>query len=124
VGDLFTEHILIKNGNKQTLGTFEERINANKNIGDRANNFLIDLVHRAMVLYKGNNRSALLQFIGKVAAQPENSFWRVITSLCEVLPNGSEDHKQALGLLTNKDSLIRESKSVPVTDNTQINIFQ
>ena len=42
VAELFTEHILIKNGNKQTLGTFEERINANKNIGDRANNFLID----------------------------------------------------------------------------------
>ncbi|MBK7304320.1 MAG: hypothetical protein IPI90_13995 [Saprospiraceae bacterium] len=74
VAELFTEQILIKHGNKQTLGTFEERISANKNIGDRANNFLIDLVHRAMALYKGNNRTALLQYIGKVAAQPENSF--------------------------------------------------
>ena len=124
VGELFTEHILIKHGNKQTLGTFEERINANKNIGDRASNFLIDLVHRAMALYKGNNRTALLQYIGKVAAQPENSFWRVITSLCEVLPNGSEDHKQALGLLTNKDSLIRESKTVQATATTQTNLFE
>jgi len=123
VAELFTEHILIKHGNKQTLGTFEERIHANKNIGDRANNFLIDLVHRAMALYKGNNRTALLQYIGKVAAQPENSFWRVITSLCEVLPNGSEDHKQALGLLTNKDSLIRESKTVQATTTTQPNLF-
>ncbi|MBP8114170.1 MAG: DUF1156 domain-containing protein [Chitinophagaceae bacterium] len=124
VAELFTEHILIKNGNKQTLGTFEERINANKNIGDRASNFLIDLVHRAMALYKGNNRTALLQYIGKVAAQPENSFWRVITSLCEVLPNGSEDHKQALGLLTNKESLIRESKTVQATATTQTNLFE
>jgi adenine-specific DNA methylase len=123
VAELFSEHILIKNGNKQTLGTFEERINANKNIGDRANNFLIDLVHRAMALYKGNNRTALLQYIGNVAAQPENSFWRVITSLCEVLPNGSEDHKQALGLLTNKDSLIRESKNVQATTTTQTKLF-
>lgn len=124
VAELFTEHILIKHGNKQTLGTFEERIAENKNIGDKANNFLIDLVHRAMALYKGNNRSALLQYIGKVAAQPENSFWRVITSLCEVLPNGSEDHKQALGLLTNKDSLIRESKNVQATAITQTNLFE
>ena len=124
VAELFTEHILIKHGNKQTLGTFEERINANKNIGDRANNFLIDLVHRALALYKGNNRTALLQYIGKVAAQPENSFWRVITSLCEVLPNGSEDHKQALGLLKNKDSLIRESKTVQATATTQTNLFE
>jgi len=124
VAELFTEHILIKHGNKQTLGTFEERINANKNIGDRANNFLIDLVHRAMALYKGNNRSALLLYIAKVAAQPESSFWRVITSLCEVLPNGSEDHKQALGLLTNKDSLIRESKNAQTTATTQANLFE
>lgn len=124
VGELFTEHILIKHGNKQTLGTFEERINANKNIGDRASNFLIDLVHRAMALYKGNNRSALLQYVGKVAAQPESSFWRVITSLCEVLPNGSEDHKQAFGLLTNKDSLIRESKTVQNMATAQTNLFE
>lgn len=124
VAELFTEHILIKNGNKQTLGTFEERIKANKNLGDRANNFLIDLVHRAMALYKGNNRTALLQYIGKVAAQPESNFWRVVTSLCEVLPAGSEDHKQALGLLTNKDSLIRESKTVQASTTTQTNLFE
>ena len=124
VAELFTEHILIKNGNKQTLGTFEERLKENKNIGDRANNFLIDQVHRAMALYKGNNRTALLQYIGKVAAQPESSFWRVITSLCEVLPNSSEDHKQAIGLLTNKDSLIRESKTVQATATTQTNLFE
>lgn len=120
--ELFSEHLLMQHGNKQTLGTFEERIKANKNIGDRANNFLIDLVHRAMALYKGNNRTALLQYIGKVAAQPESNFWRVVTSLCEVLPAGSEDHKQALGLLTNKDSLIRESKTLqaPVSEQTKM----
>lgn len=123
VAELFTEHILIKNGNRQTLGTFEERISANKNIGERANNFLIDLVHKAMALYKGNNRNILLLYIRKVAAQPESSFWRVITSLCEVLPNGSEDHKQALGLLSNKDSLIRECKSVQTAVTAQTNLF-
>jgi len=47
VQELFTEHILIKNGNKQTLGGFQERLKANKNIGERANNLLIDQVHRA-----------------------------------------------------------------------------
>ncbi|MBN2634829.1 MAG: DUF1156 domain-containing protein [Prolixibacteraceae bacterium] len=42
VQELFAEHILIKSGNKQTLGGFQERIKANKNIGERANNLLID----------------------------------------------------------------------------------
>ena len=112
VADLFTEHVLIQDENKQTLGTFEQRIHADKNLGERANNNVIDLVHRAMALYKGGNRKTLLQYIDKVASQPENSFWRVITSLCEVLPNGSEDFKQAIGLITNKDSLIKESKNI------------
>ena len=124
VAELFTEHILIKNGNKQTLGGFEQRLKENKNIGDRANNFLIDLVHRAMALYKGSNRNALLKYINKVAGQPESNFWRVVTSLCEVLPAGSEDYKQALGLLTNKDSLIRESKTVQTATSTQTNLFE
>jgi len=64
----------------------------------------------------------LLQYIGKVASSPESSFWRVVTSLCEVLPAGSEDHKQATGLRTNKDSLIRESKTVtaPATEQTKL----
>lgn len=124
VQDLFKEHILIKNGNKQTLGNFTERIAAAKNLGDRSQNNLIDLVHRAMHLYKGSNRNALLQYINKVASSPESSFWRVLTSLCEVLPAGSEDHKQATGLLTNKDSLIRESKTVQQASITQTNLFE
>lgn len=124
VQDLFTEHILIKNGNKQTLGTYEQRNLANKNLGEKTNSNLIDLVHRAMILYKGTNRSAMLQYIAKVAAQPESSFWRVLTSICELLPNGCEDHKQASGLLANKDSLIRESKTVQPISYEQGNLFE
>jgi hypothetical protein len=124
VQELFTEHILIKNGNKQTLGTFEERIKVNKNLGDKSNSYLIDQVHRSMALYKGNNRGALLQYIAKIAAQPESSFWRVLTSICELLPNGCEDHKQAIGLLANKDSLIRESKTVQPEPYKQGNLFE
>ncbi|MBK8920117.1 MAG: hypothetical protein IPM81_01175 [Saprospirales bacterium] len=47
-----------------------------------------------------------------MAAQPTDPFWRVLTSLCEILPAGSEDIKQAQGLLVNKDSLLRESREV------------
>lgn len=124
VQDLFKEHILIKNGNKQTLGNFSERMAKQANLGERSQNNLIDLVHRAMHLYKSSNRNALLQYINKVASSPESSFWRVLTSLCEVLPSGSEDHKQAIGLLTNKDSLIRESKTVQQASITQTNLFE
>lgn len=126
VQELFDENILIKNqnGNKQTLGGFEQRIHANKNIGEKVNNLLIDQVHRAMALYKGTQRAALLQYLGKVASNPENSFWRVLTSLTEVLPAGSDDHKQAIGLITNKDSLIRESKTIQASISEQTKMFE
>jgi putative DNA methylase len=124
VADLFSEHILIKNGNKQTLGSYEQRLKLSKNLGEKPNSFLIDQVHRAMALYKGTNRALLLKYIDKVASQPESSFWRVVTSLCEVLPAGGEDHKQGIGLLTNKDSLIRESKTVQVATTEQTKLFE
>jgi adenine-specific DNA methylase len=123
VSDLFTEHILIKNGNKQTLGTFEQRIEKNKHLGEDTSDNLIDQVHRAMYLFKGTNRNALLQFIGKSASAPESNFWRVLTAICEILPVGTDDHKQASGLLSNKDSLIRESKNVVVTLPEQTKLF-
>lgn len=122
--DLFKEHILLKNGNKQTLGTFEQRISEKPNLGEKTNDLLIDQVHRAMNLYKGTNRNGLIQYIGKVAASSENSFWRVVTSLCEVLPNDSEDHKQAIGLVTNKDSLIRESKTIQAAKPEQGKLYE
>lgn len=119
VAELFNEHILIKNGNKQTLGTFEQRIEKNKHLGEAASDNLIDQVHRGMYLFKGTNRNALLQFIGKQASAPESNFWRVLTAICEILPAGTDDHKQASGLLSNKDSLIRESKNVLVPQPQQ-----
>jgi putative DNA methylase len=124
VQELFTERILIKNGNKQTLGGFQERLNEQRSLGDKPDSFLIDQVHRAMSLFKGTNRKSLLEYIDKVASNSESSFWRVVTSLCEVLPVGSEDHKQAIGLLTNKDSLIRESKTVSIPASEQTKLFE
>jgi len=123
VQELFTQHILIKNGNKQTLGTFQQRQLANKTLGEKPDSNLIDMVHQAMALYKGTNRKELLQYISNVASNPDNNVWRVLTSICEVLPPGSDDHKQATGLLSNKDSLIRESKNILVTSPEQTKMF-
>ncbi|CAN5759966.1 hypothetical protein BH20ACI4_BH20ACI4_20870 [soil metagenome] len=112
VQDLFTHHLFSKNGNKQSLADYVHRNEKIKNLGETANSSLIDQVHRAMNLYsKSGSRAALLNYIGKVAASPESVFWRVLTSLDELLPKGMDDQKQVEGLLTNKENLIRESQS-------------
>jgi putative DNA methylase len=110
VSDLFSSHLLIKNGNKQTLATFQERNEKSTHLGEKADSFLIDQVHKGMALYKGTDRKALLNFINEKASSPDSSFWRVVTALDELLPKDSEDQIQTKGLITNKESLIRESK--------------
>lgn len=122
VGDLFKENILIKNTNKQTLGTYKQRIEASKNLGEKVNSHLIDEVHKAMSLYKGTNRKSLLQYIAKIAKSPDVSFWRVLTSMVEVLPMGSDDHKVASELLSNKENLIRDSRNVIKSSGEQTTI--
>lgn len=123
VQELFNSHILIKNGNKQSLGGYKDRISESKNLGDKVTSHLIDKVHRAMYLYQGTNRDQLLGHLHRFASNPDSSFWRVLTSLCEILPSGSEDHKQAIGLITNKESLIRESSLAQKESASQTNLF-
>jgi putative DNA methylase len=109
VHDLFTHEIFVKNGNKQSLGDFVYRNEKKRNLGENADASLIDQVHKAMWLFKGGNRNDLLNFMNKIGASPESSFWRVLTSLNELLPKEMEDQKQVSGLLATKENLIRES---------------
>lgn len=124
VQELFTDHILIKNGNKQALGGYKERLAASKNLGEKVGSHLIDQVHRTMYLYQGSNRGNLLEYIHRVASNPDSPFWRVLTSLCEILPSGSDDHKQATGLIANKESLIRESATADKEKASQTKLFE
>jgi len=112
VSELFSDHILIKNKNKQALGGYRIRNEKSKSLGEKATSHLIDQVHHAMLLFDGKNRNALLTYLSRTAQNPDGSFWRVITSLVEVLPTGSDDHKAALELLSNKDNLLRESRDI------------
>ncbi len=72
-----------------------------------------------MHLYKGTNRGILLNFISEKAEAPDSAFWRVVTSLDELLPKDCEDQKLTRGLISNKDSLIRESKESSTNKLTQ-----
>jgi putative DNA methylase len=123
VSELFKHNIFRKSGNRQELAGYKDRLSLNRRIGEIGNDFIIDNVHKAMALYAGTKRNTLIEYVGKIASSPESSFWRVVTSLCEVLPQGSDDFKQATGLLLNKDSLIRESKNIQQSAGAQGQLF-
>lgn len=119
IQDLFKEHILIKNNNKQHLGSLRERIIENSRLGEGRNNSIIDQTHKLMHLYSSPNRNVLLKHIESNSIGAENPVWRVLTSLAELLPKDIEDHKLAIGLIANKDQLIREAKSSIITKPEQ-----
>jgi adenine-specific DNA methylase len=120
VNNLVLEKILKRNGNKESLATFSERIQTGQRL--LADEFLINQVHNAMALFQSGNRFELLSYINQFSASPESMFWRVLTSLCELLPPGTDDHKQANGLLANKESLLRESRQAQEKEKSQTSL--
>ena len=73
---------------------------------------MIDKLHQAMFRWAGDDRRSLVQYVGQVAPTPEDPFWRVLASLFELLPRSTADHRAAEGLLSGKDSLLREARAL------------
>ena len=120
VSDIFHHHLLIKDGNKQHLASYTARITGEvqgTNIGDP----LIDQVQQAMMLWSKENRPKLLRLIKLVGSEANNSFWRVLASLKELLPDG-DDLKQVNELLANSEELIQSCQKDITGQATQMNL--
>jgi adenine-specific DNA methylase len=109
--DLFARGLLVRDGGRLSLAGRAQRAAALKLPGEDGDSPLVDQAHRAMSLQERGDRRALLDLIGRVAASPNAPFWRVLTSLDELLPKGTHERKLAAGLLENKESLIRECRA-------------
>jgi adenine-specific DNA methylase len=105
-----TDHILNKTGSHQQLMNLAERMEAAPKIGNRVADHDIDKCHRMMHRWKLGDRVAVVELIGRFAPVAENELWRVMNSLYEVLPKGSDDHKQAGEILSSLESLLRDAK--------------
>ncbi|PRY22293.1 adenine-specific DNA methylase [Spirosoma oryzae] len=112
VTDIEAHRLLIQNGNRQTLATVNDRTRLSNRLGYDTADPMIDKLHQAMFRWAGTDRRSLVQYIAQTAPTPEDSFWRVLASLFELLPKGSEDHRAAEGLLSGRDSLIREARAI------------
>jgi putative DNA methylase len=109
--ELEARHLLVGSGNRKTLATYSQRTQADPRLGlrDDADQPVLDRAHRAMQLYASGDRAALITYLQSHLATADDAAWRVMTALEELL-KGTDDHKQAAGLLTNKDSLLREAR--------------
>lgn len=120
VSDIFHHHLLIKDGNKQHLASYTERITGEIQ-GTNINDPLIDQVQQAMMLWSKENRPKLLRLIKLVGSEANNSFWRVLASLKELLPDG-DDLKQVNELLANSEELIQSCQKDITGQATQMNL--
>jgi len=117
INDIFQHKLLIKEGNKQHLASYKERITT-EHQGFGEEDSLIDSAQQAMSLWQKEDRPKLLQLIIKKGRDASGSFWRVLASLKELLPEGG-DLKQVNGLLSNRDDLIRASQQETKSEGVQ-----
>jgi adenine-specific DNA methylase len=110
VAELHAAAVLVRNGNKESLATCDERIAAHPALGTKPGEPDINTAHRLMKLYDGGDRNTLLSSIATHAPKAEAGAWRVLASLAEILPPGSQDHQRASGLLDNKNSLLHDAE--------------
>jgi adenine-specific DNA methylase len=94
----------------QQLVMSEKRLISHANTGNQVKSNAIDKCHRMMHYWKLGNRRTVLELIERFAPTQEHELWRVMNALYEVLPNGSDDHKQAGEILSALESLLREAK--------------
>ena len=122
VGQLLAHHIVMREGNKESLASCKQRISASPKLGLATDSLTIDKVHRAMALFSGTNRKELLEYIGLMAPTMESTVWRVLNSLLELLPKGTEEYQMASGLQANKESLMRQARQLEEGKTKQIEI--
>ena len=124
ISDIYSQNILVKNGDKGTLGSMKDRINEDSKLGLRpVNNTGVDIAHRLMYLFDPNNgtRADLLDYISENAPNSQSVVWRVLNSLAELLPKSKDmkDHELVVGLLSNQENLLRDAKNREETSGIQ-----
>lgn len=105
ISDIEHEQLLILKGNKVHLATAQEHIGLSSVEGTRPTDSPISQAHRAILLYKGQDRPRLLRFIADICPEASSSLWRLLATMKELLPPTSEDGKQLQGLLQNAEDL-------------------
>lgn len=109
INDIIAQHILIREGNKVRLASAEEHITGT-NQGMTPESPIIDQVHRAIILFREDlEKDNLLKLIRNCAPDASDAFWRVLSSLKEMLP-ANDDYKAVHGLLQVQEALRIESQ--------------
>jgi putative DNA methylase len=103
------EGILVVKGPACRLALLADRANR-KALGISSQPHLVDALHRAMLLWKQENRQELISYLVEHDFVSDDRFWKLAQSLFDVLPRDSEDWKLISALLSERETLRAEGK--------------
>jgi adenine-specific DNA methylase len=107
--------IFVVDGSTCRLAVLADR-EKRRGLGMDTNPPLIDALHRAMLLWKGEKRRELVAYLAERDLLEDGPFWKLAQALFEVLPRDLEDWKLVNALLGERQTLRAEGKRVTYRD--------
>lgn len=90
-----------------------------RHLGDDESAPLIDQLHHAMLLWKAEQRAALVNYLREHDLLDHSAFWKLAQALFEVLPRTEEDWKLINALLGERETLRMEARrTATMTEGT------
>lgn len=105
--------IFVVDGSRCRLALLADRADR-RGLGVDHNPPFIDALHRAMLLWKQEKRGDLVSYLTERGLMEDGPFWKLAQALFEVLPRDTEDWKLTNALLSERETLRRETKSIIV----------
>ncbi|MBN1136862.1 MAG: DUF1156 domain-containing protein [Anaerolineae bacterium] len=69
---------------------------------------LIDVLHRACLLWNQGDRTGLAEFLGRTGHASDEAFWSLAQDLSDVLPEGDKEKQMLQGLVGNKERVVSQ----------------
>jgi adenine-specific DNA methylase len=101
--------LFVVDGSTSRLAVLADRADR-PHLGDDNIDPLIDQLHRAMLLWKAEDRAGLVQYLHGHDLGDHVGFWRLAQALFEVMPRDAEDWKLVSALLGERNTLRTEIK--------------
>jgi putative DNA methylase len=77
---------------------------------------LIDVLHRAALLWNQGDRSGLAEFLSRSGYARDETFWVVAQALSEILPEGDKEKQMLQGLLGSRERVVTEARQERLWD--------
>ncbi len=110
--------IFVVESSKCRLAMLSDRA-GRRGLGSDQSPPLIDALHRAMLLWKEENRGELVSYLAERDLLEDGPFWKLAQALFEVLPRDTEDWRLVNALLSERQTLRTEGKRMRIEEAQQ-----